>query len=156
MLRNIGGVIVGYILMALTVFLTFSAAYLLMGTGGAFKPETYEVSNLWVVTSFILSLFAAVIGGYACASIAGRSRAHLALAVLVIVLGLLAAVPALRAANSAKERLTRPSEVSNMEAMQNAVQPGWVALLTPFIGAAGVIVGAGLKAGRRPKSKLHS
>lgn len=145
MLRNIGGVVVGYILMALTVFLTFSAAYLLMGTSGAFKPDTYEVSNLWLATSFVLSLVAAVVGGYACAAIARRGRAPLVLALLVVVLGLLAAIPALRAANSGRDRLTRPAEVSNMEAMQNAVQPGWVALLNPFIGAAGVVLGASLR-----------
>jgi ABC-type transport system involved in multi-copper enzyme maturation permease subunit len=146
MLRNIGGVILGYIIMALTIFLTFSAAYILMGAAGAFQPETYEVSNLWLVTSFILGLLAAVAGGYVCALIArSGSRAPFALAVLVIVLGVLAAVPVLRAANTGKERLTRPGEVSNMEAMQNAVQPGWVALLNPFVGAAGVLVGARLR-----------
>lgn len=150
MVRTIGGVILGYIVMALLIFLTFSAAYLLMGANGAFKSETYEVSNLWLGTSFMLALAAAVIGGYVCAAIARGSRAAVALAVLVIVLGVLAAVPALRAANSGRERLTRPSEVSNMEAMQNAVQPGWVALLNPFFGAAGVLVGARLR--RRPEA----
>jgi hypothetical protein len=145
MLRNICGVILGYILMALTIFFTFSLAYLLMGTSGAFQPETYEVSNLWLVTSFILALLAAVAGGYVCAALARSGRAPLALAVLVIVIGVLAAVPVLRAANTGRERLTRPSEVSNMEAMQNAVQPGWVALLNPFVGAAGVIFGARLR-----------
>lgn len=149
MLRNIGGVILGYVLMALTIFLTFTAAYLLMGTGNAFEPETYQVSNLWMATSLVLGLIAAIIGGYACALIARGGRAPLALAVLVIVLGVLAAVPALRAANTARERLTRPAEVSNMEAMQNAVQPGWFVLLTPFVSAAGVLVGASLRRKRR-------
>src|SRR5215212_7972849 len=143
MLRNIGGVILSYITFALLIFLTFSAAYLLMGAGAAFKPETYEPSNLWLVVSFILGLAAAIIGGYVCASISRGTRAPVALAILVIVLGVLAAIPALRAAN--KERLTRPTEVSNMEAMQNAVQPGWVALLNPFAGAAGVLAGARLR-----------
>jgi hypothetical protein len=145
MLRNIGGVILGYIIMALTIFLTFSAAYLLMGADLAFKPGTYEPSNLWLVTSFILGLAAAVAGGYVCAKIAGGSRAPLALAVLVIVLGVLWALPALRAANTSKERLTRPAVVSNFEAMQNAVLPGWVALLTPFLSAVGVVFGARLR-----------
>lgn len=148
MLRSIGGVILGYITMALLIFLTFSAAYLLMGTSGAFKPDTYEVSTLWLLTSFLLSIVAAVVGGYICAAIARGGRAPVALAVLVIVLGVLAAVPALRAANGGRDRLTRPAEVSNMEAMQNAVTPGWVALLNPFLGAAGVIFGARLR--RRP------
>lgn len=150
MLRNIGGVIVGYVLMALTIFLTFTAAYLLMGTNAAFKPDTYEVSNLWLVTSFILAFGAAMLGGYACAAIArAGSRAPIALAVLVIVLGVLAAVPTLRAANAGRDRLTRPAEVSNMQAMQNAMQPGWVAVLNPIIGAGAILLGASLR--RRPQ-----
>jgi hypothetical protein len=148
MLRNIGGVIVGYIIMALAIFLPFTAAYLLMGADSAFKPETYEPSNLWLVTSFVLGLLAAVAGGYVCALITRGSRAPLALAVLVIVLGVLSALPTLKA-NAGRERLTRPGEVSNLEAMQNAALPAWVALLNPFLGAAGVLVGAKLK--RRPK-----
>src|SRR5215212_9823272 len=131
MLRNIGGVILSYITFALLIFLTFSVAYLLMGAGAAFKPETYEPSNLWLVTSTALGLIASVVSGYVCASIARGKRAPLALALLVIVVGLLSAVPVLRAANQGRERLTRPVEVSNMEAMQNAVQPVWSALLNP-------------------------
>lgn len=149
MLRNIGGVIVGYILMALVIFLTFTIAYLLMGVGNAFKPDTYEVSTLWLVVSFILAFGAAMLGGYVCAAIAGEGRAPLILAVLVIVIGVLAAVPALRADSAGRDRLTRPAEVSNMQAMQNAVQPGWVAVLNPIIGAGAVLLGASLR--RKPK-----
>lgn len=148
MVRNIGGVILGYIVMALLIFLTFSAAYLLMGAGGAFKPETYEVSGFWIAVSFVLGLIAAVVGGYVCSSVARGSRAPLALAVLVLVLGLLAAIPELRAINDGGLRAVRTGEVSNMEAMQNAVQPVWVVLLSPFVSAAGVLIGARLR--RRP------
>lgn len=149
MLRKIGGVIVGYILMALIIFLTFTVAYLLMGTSNAFKPDSYEVSTLWLVVSFILAFGAAMLGGYVCAAIAGAGRAPLVLAVLVIVIGVLAAVPALRADGAGRDRLTRPAEVSNIQAMQNAVQPGWVALLNPIIGAGAVLLGASLR--RRPQ-----
>jgi hypothetical protein len=148
MIRNIGGVILGYIVMALLIFLTFSAAYLLMGANSAFKSGTYEVSGFWVAVSFALGLIAAVVGGYVCASVARGSRAPLALAVLVLVVGLLAAIPELRAANDGGALAARPNEVSNMEAMQNAVQPIWIALLNPFVGAAGVLIGARLR--RRP------
>ena len=150
MLRNIGGVILGYVIFALTIFLTFSAAYLLMGTSLAFEPGTYEPSTLWLVTSFVLGVAATILAGYVCAMIARGSRAPMALAVLVLVLGLLFAIPVLRAANNTRERLTRPTEVSNMEAMQNAVQPGWAALLNPILGFAGVLAGASLR--RRPQS----
>jgi hypothetical protein len=151
MVRNIGGVIAGYILMALLIFLTFSAAYLLMGADRAFNPGTYEVSGLWLVTSFILSLVAAAAGGYLCASIARGSRAPLALAVLVVVLGLLAAIPVLKAASDGREPAVRAGDVPNMQAMQSAVQPVWVALLNPFLGAAGIVAGAGLR-NRKPEA----
>ncbi len=39
------------------------------------------------------------------------------------------------------------ADVSNLEAMQNAVQPLWVAILNPVLGVVGVLLGAGL---RRP------
>ena len=148
MVRNIAGVIVGYIVMGLFIFLTFSALYLLMGTESAFKPGTYEVSGLWLVSSFLLAIIAAALGGYACAAIARSSKAPLALAALVIVLGLLAAIPVLRAANQAPA--SRAGEVSNMEAAGKAQQPGWVALLNPFVGAAFVLAGARLR--RRPQA----
>jgi hypothetical protein len=38
--------------------------------------------------------------------------------------------------------------VANMEAMQKARTPGWVALMNPLIGAVGVMVGAGLRQAR--------
>lgn len=145
MVRNIGGVILGYICMALTVFLTFTAAYLLMGADRAFKPGTYEVSGLWVSVSCLLALVAAVIGGYVCAQVARSKGAVVALAVLVLILGIVAAIPVLMAAGDDRSSNIREGEVSNMEAMQKAKQPGWMALLNPAVGAAGVLVGARLK-----------
>ena len=145
MIRNIGGVVLGYITFALALFLAFSAAYLLMGANLAFRPHTYEPSNLWLVTSVILGTASSVVGGYVCALLARGSKAPIALAILVIVIGLLSAIPVLRAANTSKEQVPRPAEVSNLQAMQNAVQPGWMALLNPFVGAAGVLVGARLR-----------
>lgn len=145
MLRNIGAVILGYIIFALTLFLTFTAAYLLMGANLTFQPGTYEPSSFWLIVSFILGFASSMVGGYACALIARRGRAPLALAVLVLVLGVLVNLPAIFATDTSKERLTRPAEVSNLQAMQNAVQPGWVALLNPFLGAAGVLLGASLR-----------
>lgn len=145
MLRNIGGVIVGYITLALLIFLTYSAAYLLMGANAAFKPATYEPSVIWLVSSFVLGFLASVVAGYVCASIAGGKRTPIALAALVIVLGVLTAIPVFTAANEAKRLKPRMGDVSNIEAMQNAVLPTWVALLNPFIGAVGVLAGASIK-----------
>lgn len=139
--RAIGGVVVGYVVMAGLVFVTFSLAYLAMGADRAFQPGKYEPTNLWLVASFVLGLLAAVVGGLVCAAIAKGGKAPTVLAGVVLVLGLLFAIPVITA-SLADQAKVRESTVSNMEAMTIAVHPIWVALLNPFIGAAGTLWGA--------------
>jgi hypothetical protein len=139
MLRAIGSVILGYLVMAVTVFVTFSIAYLLLGTEGAFKPGSYDVSLLWMVLSIALSFAAAVLGGFVCAAVAKTSTPPKVLAAIVLILGLALAVPALTQGDVSPPR---SESLGNIEAMQNAQQPIWMALLNPLIGAAGVLVGA--------------
>jgi hypothetical protein len=146
MLRAIGAVILGYISMFIFIFVTFTIAYLLMGTDRAFQSGSYEVSGLWLGVSFVLGLVAAIVGGFVCASISKGGKAPLALAGVVLVLGLLLALSVVMSPNTNAAN-TRAANVPNLEAMQNAKQPTWVALLNPLIGAIGVIVGARLKSG---------
>jgi hypothetical protein len=143
MVRTIAAVVVGYLVMALLVFALFSAAYLAMGADAAFRPGTFEVSGLWVATSFVLGLVAAVVGGYVCATIAQDGKGPLILAALTLLLGVLVAVPLLT--SDAGQPQVRSGDVPNLAAMQQARQPGWVALLNPLVGAAGVLAGARLK-----------
>jgi hypothetical protein len=148
MLRTIGGVVIGYVVLALFVFATFSLTYLLLGADGAFLPGSYTVSTLWLLISFVLGLIGAVLGGYVCASIAKNSRAPIILAGIVLVLGLLLAIPVLTAPSEAGPQ-AREGNVGNMEAMQKAKQPGWVAIVNPIVGAIGIMIGARLKKPRR-------
>jgi hypothetical protein len=69
------------------------------------------------------------------------------LAGVVLAVGLLSAVPVLMAAASPAE--VRAGEVGNLDAMMRAKQPGWVAVTNPFVGLAGVLLGARL---RRPRA----
>ena len=142
MARSILAVVVGYAALALLIFVTFTALYLVLGADRSFEPGSYDASTLWVATSFPLGVAASVAAGYVCAAIARGGRAPQVLAGVVLVLGLLFAIPVLRASDAAP---ARTGEVSNAEAMQRARQPKWVALVNPFIGAVGVLVGAGLR-----------
>lgn len=146
MLRAIGAVVLGYIVMVVVVFATFTGAYFAMGADGAFKPGSYDVSGLWLVASFVLGIVAAVAGGFVAAAIARGGKAPMVLAGIVLVLGLLSAIPVLM---SDEPPAVREGTVGNIEAMQNARQPGWVALLNPFVGALGVVIGARLKGGAK-------
>jgi magnesium-transporting ATPase (P-type) len=144
MVRSISGVVVGYVVMFIFIFLTFTGLYFLLGADGSFEADTYDVSTIWIVISFVLSIAAAVIGGYVCTVIAKNEKAPLVLAGIVFILGIIMAIPVL--SESADEVYEmRKAEVSNMEAMQKAKQPPIVLLLNPIIGAIGVFAGSRLK-----------
>ena len=140
MLKTVLAVIVGYFVMAMFLFVTFSGLYLAIGADGAFQPGTYEVSGLWLVVSFGLSLVAAIFGGMACARVAGNASAAKALAAVVFVAGVGLAWPALNPATDTRLAV-RTADVPNLEAMKNARQPSWVALSLPLVGAIGALIG---------------
>ncbi|HQF88393.1 MAG TPA: hypothetical protein PLN26_14300 [Acidobacteriota bacterium] len=144
MLRIILAVIAGYLTMAVFVFAMFSAAYLAIGTEGAFQTGSFDVSTLWIAVSVVLSVVAAVVGGWVCARIGRRRAAVIALVAVVVVLGL--AVAAMEFTHSG-ERVpaARSGKVSNFDAMQLAQQPTWLTLLNPLLGAAGVLLGARIR-----------
>jgi small-conductance mechanosensitive channel len=139
MARKILSVILGYVVMFVFIFVLFTVLYLLLGSNGSFKPGLYQPSLLWLALSTPLAFVAAVGGGYVCAALARGGRAPLALAALVLVLGILSAVPVFM---SPQTDAVRTSDVTNTEAMMKAKEPAGVALTNPLLGAAGVLVGA--------------
>jgi hypothetical protein len=143
--RAILSVVVGYVAMFAAIFLAFSGLYLLLGQDLSFQPGSYEPSVLWPVVSFALGVAAAVFGGYVCARIARTPTPPKVLAGLVLVIGLLSAIPVLMAAATPAE--ARTGEVGNLDAMMKAKQPVRVAVANPFVGLVGVLLGARL---RRP------
>lgn len=146
MVRPILGVIAGYVTMALLVFIFFTALYLALGAEGAFTSGTYTVSLTWIIISCVLSLIAAIAGGFVCAAVSRSSRAVQVLAGLVLVLGILLAIPVLTSSDVRPN--VRTGAVPNLEAMAKARTPGWVALLNPVLGTIGVLIGAGLRKNR--------
>jgi vacuolar-type H+-ATPase subunit I/STV1 len=147
MLKNVLAIVAGYFAMAFAVFLSFTVLYLAIGADGAFEPGTYQVSMLWIVVSTVLSFAAAFIGGTVCARIATVDRAPVALAAIVLGLGLVMALPALNPADDTRPTV-RTEAVGNLDAMTNARQPTWIAFANPLIGAVGVMAGARRRAGR--------
>jgi hypothetical protein len=143
--RAISSVVVGYVAMFVAMFLAFSGLYLLMGQELSFRPGSYQPSVLWTVVSFALGAGAAVFGGCVCAWIARTATPPKVLAGVVLVIGLLSAIPVLTAAATPAEE--RTGEMGNLDAMMKAKQPAWVALANPFVGLAGVLLGSRL---RRP------
>lgn len=144
MVRAVLAVIASYIVMFLLLFACFTAAYLLLGVNHAFRPASYDVSHRWLALMFAVHFVAAAIAGLVCAAIAKGGKAPLALAVVVLVMGILFAIPVLTAQRTAAS-MVRTGDVPNIEAMQRARMPPWAALLTPVVGVVGVLIGARLK-----------
>lgn len=144
MIKNILGVIIGYIVMAVFIFLTFTVVYLILGADGSFEPLSYKVSAIWIVISIILSLTAAILGGWICTAIAKNQKAGMVLAAIVLVLGVIFAIPTLNLSDEEMNKV-REGNVPNLEAMQNAKQPASSALLNPILGAAGIFIGTRLR-----------
>lgn len=143
--RIVVSAVVGYLVIFVFVFGSFSIAYLAMGTDRAFLLNSYDVSDLWIAVSLVLGFVAAAIGGKVSAAIARDRKGPFALAGIVFVLGIVMAACVALAPEQAS--VERTADVSNLDAMQKAVQPLWVAILNPVLGVVGVLLGAGL---RRP------
>ena len=113
--RSIIAVIASYIAMFVLNLIAFVGLYLMIGTDNAFRPRSYLASNRWIAISFGIIFVTAIISGLICAVIAKGGKAPLALAVVVIVLGLLLAVPSV-IKHQRNASLVRTGNVSSAEA----------------------------------------
>jgi hypothetical protein len=143
MIRSILGVVVGYIVMFVAIFCIFTALYLGMGADLAFQAGSFHPSMLWISIEIVFGFAAAIIGGLVCRAIARKRGAVTALAVVVLVIGVLSAIPVLMA--SGAPEAVRDGSLSNLEAMMKARQPVWMALFNPVLGFVGVLVSSRLK-----------
>ena len=144
MARSIIGVIVGYVAMFIINFGVFVGLYAVVGPENAFKPHRYLASNRWILMSVVATFITAIIAGLICAAIAKGGKAPLALAILIIVLGWLLAVPAVMKAKRNADMI-RLGGVPSMEAAQKAYWPTWTPFALPLIQGIGAVIGGKLK-----------
>jgi hypothetical protein len=144
--KVIGGAVVGYVVMFVVMFLLFTLGWTALGPGGSFRPGSWETTTVWVVVSLAVDVLAALGGGYVAMLIAKRPLGPQVLAGLVLVLGLLMAIPMFTADPSAPG--PRPDVVSMMDAMNKARPPLWLVIANPILGAVGALVGGTLRKAR--------
>ena len=140
MLKSILAVIVSYIVMAIFITVVFLGLFLALGVERVFQPDSYEVSTLWLAISTLISICSAILGGYVCAAISKSMRACQVLALIVLVLGILLCLPKMR-----EDPHVRAGDVPTLQVMQLAQMPVWMHVLTPVLGAVGVLLGARMK-----------
>ena len=142
MLKSIVGVIVGYLVMMVVAFFAYTAAYLGLGAGRAFEPDTYALSGIWIGLVIAITLISGRVGGLTCAAISKSRTTGLVFALIVFVLGFVFELP-----NIMKDHapVARTGDVSNMEAMGKAQPPVWLLFLNPFLAGAAVLMGTRMK-----------
>ena len=143
MLRSVLAVIVALILLVILQVASFMSMYGLMGADWSFKPASYQASARWTAMQLVIIIVTSIIAGLICAAIAKGGKAPLALAAVVLVLGLGAAL--LRTSLHSDTQEVRIGNVSQKDARDKARHPTWVVFLGPVIGAVGVVIGGKLK-----------
>ena len=136
-LRNIGGAVLGWVVMFAGVVLLMSGLWMVLGAERAFQPESWDISGAWILGSIVVGLLAAIPGGFVCGKVAADKRGVWMLVVLVVILGVASALPEMPAAAG-----MRPENIGMTEAMMSAVQPKWLAWLNPVLGTVGALLGA--------------
>jgi hypothetical protein len=141
--KVIGGAVAGYVVMFVAVFLLLTLGWTVLGAAGSFQPGSWETSAVWVVVTLCVDVLAALAGGYVAALIAKRPLGPQVLAGLVLVLGVITAIPMLQVDPAAAG--PRPDVVTMMDAMNKARQPTWLIVATPFLGAIVALLGGRLR-----------
>ena len=143
--KNIGAAVLGWIVMAVSVFALMTVMWFVMGPDRAFLPGGWDVTWGWLLGSIAIGLLAGVAGGIVCSRIAGRGGVWLLVA-LVIVFGVLVALGGMEMTGvegvAEPDPGPRPDGVGMFQAMQSAQQPMWLTWLNPLLGTVGVLVGA--------------
>src|SRR5262245_8548589 len=98
MLRSIGAVIAGYLVLFIILFCVLTAAYLTMGADRAFQPGSFHPSGLWLIVEIVVGFLAAAVTGLVCIAIARKRGAVIALVIVILAIGWLSAIPGMKAA----------------------------------------------------------
>jgi hypothetical protein len=148
MLRTVAAILLGYAAIFLVVASSFTLLWMGMGQERAFHPGTTQVTFAWILATLPLNLVAALLGGYVAAMVdRGRPRfAAAGLAVVILVLGVGAAVSRTLADAPASPVAPPQAGMGAFEAATLAIQPLWVAWVLPLVGAVGAWYGGRFRA----------
>lgn len=143
MLKSIVAIVVSYLAMFVFFMAVAVGCYLALGSERVFKPDSYEISSLWLVLTVIVSFIASAIAGYLCAVISGSWTTCRVFAFIVFLATLGFCISSLR--QSQESPNVRASEVSWTDGMRLGVSPLWLHFVSPVIAGVAVLAGARMK-----------
>lgn len=138
MLRSIVAVIVTYIVMGVLIMGLFAGLWFGMGPDRLLQPGLWKGNLFLCIAAPAITVVVGLFGGWLCAKI-GRGRTPvMALAGVVLVLGMIMCYFTLQ-----KPEPTGPREpgMTVQQIMEKGREPTWLAILNPIIGAGAVLIG---------------
>jgi hypothetical protein len=133
--------VVGYVVYFVWIAVTYSLLWLATGASFAYQPGTTNVTAGWLAAATPLNLIGAALAGWMALWVAkGNRKGVVALASLVVILGIVFGVMNLSADRSLPDGKF-PATLTAQEAGQYSVQPTWYDFAIPFLAAGAVMVG---------------
>lgn len=146
MLRSIIAVVLSYVAMAALVIGAFMGLWYGLGPDGLLQPGSYKGNMLIAIAAPSIALIGGLFGGWLCAKIGRGGKPVVALAGVVLVLGLVMAYFTLQKPYPADPR---PAGMTVAQIMEVGREPAWVAIFNPIGGAVAVLIGGLVIAGPR-------
>jgi hypothetical protein len=146
MLRSIAAVVLSYIAMAILVMVAFAGLWMGLGPDRLLEPGSWKGNLFFTIAVPTITAVAGLFGGWMCVKIGRGKGPAMALAALVMVLGMTMAYFTMQ-----KPEPTGPRDpgMTMEQIMEKGREPTWVAISNPIIGAVTVLLAARLTTSRR-------
>lgn len=142
MVRTILGVIAGYIVFSITLFVLLSILYMILGTSGSFRAGNYDLTMAWLLASVVIFFIGGAIAAAVCAMISKSAKAGLYMGGTIFVIGILMAIFQIAVDPGTVPR--EVGEIALLDAMNRAHGPLWSHFVNPIAAFTGALVGGGM------------
>ena len=138
MLRSIVAVVATYIAMCVLIMGAFAGLWLGLGPDRLLQPGLWKGNLLLCIAAPSITVIGGLFGGWMCARIGRGRKPVMALAGVVLVLGLIMCYFTLQ-----KPEPTGPREpgMTVQQIMEKGREPTWLAIFNPIGGACAVLIG---------------
>ena len=141
MVRAFFGAAVGYLIIGGLVFSGLSGAWVYLGAELIVIPGSYDATLQWTFMTIFWGFLSAIIGGHVSTWLGRSEVCPQVLIAIVLVAGIMSAVPSLQASYSSVDVVLDPADWNIFQAASTLITPNWYNFLLPLVTALGIFIG---------------